>query len=339
MGGVSSKDTLAIIIPAYKDSFLKETLESLCSQSDRDFNVYIGDDNSPHDLESIVRQYYGRLNVRYVRFDNNIGAKSLVSQWERCVDLMQNEDWIWVLGDDDIAESNCVREFRNSLDSTSRGHDIYSFNTTIIDRHGAIISTPPVVPVSETSVDYAYNLLLNKRANCMSDHIFSAAAYKRNGGFIHTDYAQGADWINTIVLAKDRGIRHIQNAVVLWRYSGSNISSLAYTQKAETIKGFLQFTQGVLDHFSYLKDRESSVTFRQMSDAALWNLEFVLTTHYRGIDLRNILPILFFIKRRFKRSFWATFKILVAINSKAPRLRVKNLLHRLPFLLKVRNQT
>ena len=48
---------LAIIIPAYEEEFLAETLESLANQTNMDFNVYVGDDCSPFDLGKIVDSF------------------------------------------------------------------------------------------------------------------------------------------------------------------------------------------------------------------------------------------------------------------------------------------
>lgn len=42
---------LAIIIPAYKPRFLRETLDSIAKQNNHDFTVYIGDDASPYQLD------------------------------------------------------------------------------------------------------------------------------------------------------------------------------------------------------------------------------------------------------------------------------------------------
>ena len=57
---------LAIIIPAYKENFLFETLQSLANQTNKDFNVYVGDDCSPYDLQSIVSRFEDRLDIHYV---------------------------------------------------------------------------------------------------------------------------------------------------------------------------------------------------------------------------------------------------------------------------------
>lgn len=64
---------LAIIIPAYKENFLFETLQSLANQTNKDFNVYVGDDCSPYDLQSIVSRFEDRLDIHYVRFSENLG--------------------------------------------------------------------------------------------------------------------------------------------------------------------------------------------------------------------------------------------------------------------------
>lgn len=63
------KNKLAIVIPAYKACFFREVLDSLAKQSRRDFTVYIGDDASPDDLESIVSDYKDQLDIFYFRFE------------------------------------------------------------------------------------------------------------------------------------------------------------------------------------------------------------------------------------------------------------------------------
>ena len=102
---------LAIVIPAYKESFLAAALDSIAAQTCQDFTLYIGDDCSPYDLKSIVDRYRDKIHLVYKRFDTNMGGKDLVAQWERCVDMNQGENWIWLFSDDDVMEPNCVEEF------------------------------------------------------------------------------------------------------------------------------------------------------------------------------------------------------------------------------------
>lgn len=88
---------LAVVIPAYKGKYFGETLESLARQSDVDFNVYIGDDCSPEPLAEIVARFNDRLHIRYVRFEENLGGRDLVAQWNRCLALAGREEFVCIL--------------------------------------------------------------------------------------------------------------------------------------------------------------------------------------------------------------------------------------------------
>ena len=78
---------LAIVIPAYKKTYLQKTLESIANQTDKRFHLYIGDDCSPYDLKSIVEEFSDRIPLTYHRFKENLGGKDLVAHWERCIAL------------------------------------------------------------------------------------------------------------------------------------------------------------------------------------------------------------------------------------------------------------
>lgn len=101
---MEKQNNLAIVIPAYKSTFLAAALDSIAVQTCQDFTLYIGDDNRPNHLGAIVDRYRDRINLVYHRFDTNLGGKDLVAQWERCIDMSQGEEWIWLFSDDDVME-------------------------------------------------------------------------------------------------------------------------------------------------------------------------------------------------------------------------------------------
>ena len=111
------QNNLAIVIPAYKSTFLAAALDSIAAQTCQDFTLYIGDDCSPNNLEEIVDKYRDKINIVYKRFDTNLGGKDLVAQWERCIDTTQGEEWLWLFSDDDVMEKNCVEEFYKTINS------------------------------------------------------------------------------------------------------------------------------------------------------------------------------------------------------------------------------
>ena len=60
---------LAIVIPVYKKTFIRETLESLANQSDKRFNVYIGNDAGHEEIDQIVHDFKPELNITYASGD------------------------------------------------------------------------------------------------------------------------------------------------------------------------------------------------------------------------------------------------------------------------------
>ena len=59
----------------------------------------------------MLKRYYGEFDFIYHRFETNLGGTSLVQQWERCIDMVAEEEWIMILGDDDTIGYNCVASF------------------------------------------------------------------------------------------------------------------------------------------------------------------------------------------------------------------------------------
>ena len=102
---------LAIVIPYYKKAYFKETLDSIASQTCKDFVLYIGDDASSDNPQDIIDEYKDKIKIVYHRFEENMGCNDLVAQWERCISLTNNEDWIWLFSDDDKMQETCVQEF------------------------------------------------------------------------------------------------------------------------------------------------------------------------------------------------------------------------------------
>ncbi len=215
---------LAIIIPAYKDAYLDKTLESLARQTDKNFSVYVGDDNSPHDLGKIVSNYSHRLDISYKRFPDNLGSTDLVRHWSRCLDMLQGEDFFCLFSDDDTMEPACVENFYRTLGADSR-FDVFHFDIDLIDAGGSVIKScnnyPPVLS-AETFVRLLYTYRIDAR---MPEFVFRTRHFLQSGGFINFDLAYRSDNATVITAAKDRGIRTIPNAKVLWRDSGINISS------------------------------------------------------------------------------------------------------------------
>jgi glycosyltransferase involved in cell wall biosynthesis len=292
---------LAIVIPAYKFEFFEKALQSIAKQTCKNFSVYVGDDNSPYNLEEVCEKFSHIFRIKYTRFNYNIGAKNLVLQWRRCVELIEDEQWIWLFSDDDLMDNNCVEVFYDTMYRYYPGIEVYRFNTNVIDDNDRLITETNQSPEIDTSENMAYEILMWRRGNTMPDHIFSKNVYLKNNGFVYTEFAQAADWATSILFSKEKGICTMQNAKVQWRLGRFNISGNAAKNRAEMIAGHIRFLIWTLNHFNYLKIAEGD-RYNKIRKACEFNLNHVISNHYRGVDIRNSIDIL-----RFYYEFTGTY--------------------------------
>jgi len=216
------KNNLAIVIPAYKSTFLPAALDSIAAQTCKDFTLYIGDDCSPNNIGEIVDRYRDKINIVYKRFDTNLGGKDLVAQWERCIDMTQNEEWLWLFSDDDMMDKNCVEEFYRAVGEKSK---YYHFDVRQIDTDGNVVKELTEYPNIISATDF-----LNRKTNgtinsFVIEFIFKKDFFLSAGRFVNFDLAWGSDYITVLKLANlNNGIVTIPNAKVDWRFSNENIS-------------------------------------------------------------------------------------------------------------------
>lgn len=231
---------LAIVIPAYKAEYLREGLHSIASQTCKDFVVYVGDDASPFDIEGIVKEYEGKMEIRYHRFKNNLGGKDLVAQWERCLGLAGDERWIWLFSDDDIMGPECVRTFYDCKDKEA--YDVLHYNISIIDGKGNIVRECASFPGIMTSARFYSDLYRHRIDARMPEFVFKREMLLEKG-FVKFDLAWRTDNATVMKCAAETGILTIidDKAKVYWRAGDSNISvrpDLRERKNAATIKFF-----------------------------------------------------------------------------------------------------
>lgn len=175
---------LAIIIPFFKINFFEKTLESLAKQTDKRFQVYIGDDASPDSPEGLLKNYQGKFSFTYKRFDNNLGSVSLTKQWERCIELMQNEKWFLILGDDDFLSTNYIEEFYKHIELAEKNNiNVIKFSSVEIDEKGAIKKIKKKESLIKSSIEHFFDKFIHEGRSSLSEHVFRKSAYIKYGFF------------------------------------------------------------------------------------------------------------------------------------------------------------
>ena len=224
---------LAIIIPAYKATFLPAALDSIVAQTCKDFTLYVGDDCSPEPIGSIVEQYRNKIDLIYQRFDTNLGGKDLVAQWERCIAMSKSEPYIWLFSDDDVMESNCVEQLLKTIDTTQDSYDLFHFDVKEIDEEGTVTRTLPEYPQVLSAYDYYKGKTSGLYRSYVVENVFSRRAYNQAGGFKNFDLAWGSDVATWCIFCGSKGMKKVEGAKVHWRRSGQNITPDTSREVAE----------------------------------------------------------------------------------------------------------
>ena len=176
-------NTLAIIIPYYKIIFFEETLNSIANQTNKKFNLYIFDDDSPEDPKSLIDQFIDQLNISYKKFDVNFGGQSLVKHWYRCLENI-TEDWFCILGDDDILDTNFVNSFYNNIDTVNEQKiNLIRYSSVVINDKGKEITPTYHHPILENSIDSLVRKLKGNNRSSLSEFIYRNVS-NRNNHFI-----------------------------------------------------------------------------------------------------------------------------------------------------------
>lgn len=163
---------LAIVIPYYKLTFFEATLQSLANQMDKRFKVYIGDDASPENPEHLLKKYNGKFDFVYHRFESNLGSISLTQQWERCIALSGDEEWIIILGDDDYLGPNAIKEFYKSYNQIQENNiNVIRFATQSISN--GVFSPLFTHCKFEKSIDFIFRKLKGETRSSLSEYIFN----------------------------------------------------------------------------------------------------------------------------------------------------------------------
>ena len=241
---------LAIVIPYFKLNFFESTLDSLAIQTDNRFKVYIGNDYSPDDPKPLLEKYKGILKFQYVEFENNLGKKSLVKQWERCIAEVHDEDWIVILGDDDVLSKNCIEDFYENLEEIEKQQiNIIRFATRVINENDEVLTDVYTHPKIESSIDFLFRKLKGGTRSSLSEYVFRKKDIL-SIGFKNFPLAWHSDDLAVLEFSKFKSIYTILSSVVSVRLSSINISGKRDNMKIKNVSTF--------NYYLYLLQKKAS---------------------------------------------------------------------------------
>lgn len=215
---------LAIVIPYYKSKYFGETMLSISRQTCKDFVLYIGDDASVDNPLDIIDEYKDKMKIVYHRFEDNLGSKNLVAQWERCIDLTADEEWIWLFSDDDKMQETCVQEFYDIINKYD-DVQIIRFSKKITNMMTGQMWHYQYAHVVTSFPEFLLDALdMTSSHVTMPEFLWRRSLYKQYG-IVKFPLAWGSDKATYIQYAHSVGRLYNLKSIVYYRISDSHVSS------------------------------------------------------------------------------------------------------------------
>lgn len=262
---------LAIVIPYYKLTFFESTLISLANQTDKRFKVYIGDDASPENPSVLLGKYKNVLNFDYKKFETNIGGTSLVKQWERCIAMVGEEDWVMILGDDDTLEENVVATFYAHLEEIEQLKiNVVRFSTVVINQEDEKISKIHTHPKLEKATDFLMRKFKGGTRSSLSEYVFRKSIVQ-SIGFKNLPLAWYTDLLAVLEFSGFDTVFTINNAVVYFRISGLNITSRNDNLAQKNWASFQFYHYLLKDKKEFLDSEQKNMLLKRLEKTFLDN--------------------------------------------------------------------
>lgn len=207
----------SVTIPAYKDKYLKEAIDSVLAQTYPSYEVVIVNDASPYDLDSIVNKYDDH-RIHYFKNEKNCGAKNVVDNWNICLSHATGE-FVMCIGDDDKLTPRCLQDFADLIEKYP-DLDLYHARSSIIDDDSNYVCTLEKRPEWES----VYSLMYNPRNTHLGDWLFRTEVLRGNGGFYKLPYGWQSDDITAFIAAASHGVANTQEVGFQYRGNGLSIS-------------------------------------------------------------------------------------------------------------------
>ncbi len=221
--------SIGVIVPFYKIDYFENLLNALSDQTDSMFTVFIGNDASDPAAEDLCIKFREVLDIKYHFFCNRMGHIDLAKQWNRCVFLAGDVDWIWVVPDDDLPSPECIAEIRASAIVADEvcANVIHIPCITIDgrgDRRGARDEWPAVINSAEF---YLRQIRGDASGMSLANAVYRRSAFDAAGQFMSLPKGWGSDHATTLAVAAGGPIVTVPRAWLGFRMSGHNISSMS----------------------------------------------------------------------------------------------------------------
>ena len=281
---------VTIAIPAYKATFLRETIESALAQTYTNIEVIVVDDKSPYHLQEIVESI-NDSRLHYYRNEENIGNENPANNWNKCLSYAHGT-FFSLLCDDDLYEPTFI-ECMVKLAQQYPDTNVFRARADIIDKDGNTIDWYPNAPVWENADDYVWHVNRRCRKQTISEFMYRTAHIRELGGYSNLPLAWYADYASVFRFSLKGGIASTPDILMHFRQSGQNISSIDERNIMEKLHAISQYVKWLTGFIFQNHLHKSILHIGNLRDSVMIEQEWIL----RHSSKWTLLKVFFHKKR------------------------------------------
>ena len=233
--------------------------------------MYISDDASPNNPKILLDEYKKILKFTYKRFEYNLGANSLEKHWQRSLELIDNEDWVSILGDDDVLSSNYVEKFYQYLgEINNRKIDVIRFSSVVIDDADKIMSQIYTNPIYEKSTDFLERRRKGGTRSSLSEYVFRREKIL-NHKFINLPLAWHSDDLLVLECSSYGMVFSINDSFVLIRKGDFSISGSSNNLDLKTNASFKYYSYLLNKRVARFTEIQQNIFYTKLEGIILFN--------------------------------------------------------------------
>ena len=250
MENVLEKVKYSFVLPAYKASYLKESIDSILGQTYTDFELIIVNDASPEDLDSIVNNYDDK-RIQYYKNEKNIGGQDLVAQWNYSISYATGV-YLVLASDDDVY----ALDYLEKMDTLVMKYpDVKVFRPRVnrVDHTGRIFQIDGFAGEYLTQLECLYLWTCDALRSGIPFVIFNRQALMEIGGFVNYPLAWFSDDATILKLSYNGIGVYTEKSLFTFRFSNENISTAKNNKR--TLTGKLRATRLFYDeHMAFIRN-------------------------------------------------------------------------------------
>lgn len=220
---------ISVIIPAYNaDRFIKESIESVLSQSFKDFELIIVDDGSKDDTKEIIDEFIHLTNIKYI-YQENTGVSAARNTGAQ----LAKGEYLVFLDADDILMPHCLEKRLQKIENSDFGlvhNDMQtvrfednSLGEVMFGREGFILDD--LLLWEGCSIPTPSSIMVKRKV------------YEEVGGF-HTALSNNADQEWFFRVASKYKIGRIPEPLTYYRIHANNMHSNVELLESDSITSY-----------------------------------------------------------------------------------------------------